>query len=263
MNFMALHGLSHYALRALASSLREGALAVALSRHALEQIVGARVDDVQALIQSLSAQGMAASHVASLISAVAETRENIPDPALVFEMVVSGPGVTTVPTQDTAAVVQSLFGEARSEVLVVGFAVYNGAEMFAALHHRMCALPDLRVRMCLNVMRPDDAGDVPRRLAAFAAEFAAKHWPWAERPQLYFYPKSLANTSADRGSLHAKCVIVDHRVAFVTSANFTEAAQNRNIEVGVLTRFVPMVQRLATYFDGLIESGTLERVPLD
>ena len=262
MNFTALHGLSPSALRALASSLRDGALSVSLSRHALQQIVGARIDDVQALIQSLFAQGMAATHVASLISAVAETRENIPDPALVFELVVSGPEVTTVPTQDTAAVVQSLFREARSEVLVVGFAVYNGAEIFAPLHERMCAVPHLRVRMCLNVMRTEDYGDASKRLAAFAAEFATKHWPWAERPELYFFPKSLASTAAERGSLHAKCVIVDRKVAFVTSANFTEAAQNRNIEVGVLTRFAPMVQRLAAYFDGLIESGVLERVHL-
>lgn len=262
MNFTALHGLSPSALRALASSLRDGALSVALSRHALEQIVGARVDEVQALIQSLFAQGMAAAHVACLISAVAETRENIPDPALVFELVVSGPDVNAVPTQDTAAVVQSVFREARSEVLVVGYAVYNGAEIFAPLHQRMCAVPDLRVRMCLNVMRAEDYGDASKHVVAFAAEFATKHWPWAERPELYYFPKSLATTSADRGSMHAKCVIVDRQVAFVTSANFTEAAQDRNVEVGVLTRFAPMVQRLASYFDGLIESGVLERVPL-
>lgn len=262
MNFTALHGLSPSALWALASSLRDGALSVSLSRHALEQIVGARVNEVQALIQSLVAQGMAVTHVANVVSAVAETRENIPDPALVFELVVSGPDVTTVPTQDTAAVVQSLFREARLEVLVVGFAVYNGAEIFAALHERMCAATDLRVRMCLNVMRAEDYGNTSKHLAAFAVAFATKHWPWAERPELYFYPKSLASTSAERASLHAKCVIVDRRVAFVTSANFTEAAQNRNVEVGVLTRFAPMVQRLASYFDGLIESGVLERVPL-
>lgn len=262
MTFAALQDLPPSALRALASSLREGALSVAINRHALEQIVGVRVDDVQALIQSLFAQQMTATHVANLIAAVAETRENISDPALVFELVVSGPEVINVPTQDTAAVVQSLFREARSEVLVVGYAVHNGAEIFAPLHDQMCALPELRVRMCLNVMQTEEYRDASRRIAAFAAEFAAKHWPWKERPEIYFFPKSLASTAAERASLHAKCVIVDRCVAFVTSANFTEAAQDRNIEVGLLTRFAPMVQRLAAYFTGLIDSGTLEKVPL-
>ena len=36
--------------------------------------------------------------------------------------------------------------------------------------------------------------------------------------------------------LHAKAVVVDDRAAFVTSANLTEAALDRNIEVGVLSR---------------------------
>jgi len=262
VNFAALHGLSPSALRALASSLRDGALSVALSRHALEQIAGARVDEVRTLLQALFAQGMSTGHVANLVSAVVETREHIPDPALVFEMVVSGPGVINVPTQDTAAVVQSLFGEARTEVLVVGFVVYKGAEIFAPLHHRMIAVRDLRVRMCLNIGRPDDGSEVAGHIAAFAKEFKEKHWPWAEVPELYYFPKSFASGASERGSLHAKCVIVDRRVAFVTSANFTEAAQNRNIEVGVVTRFTPMVERLAAYFDGLIESGTLERATL-
>jgi phosphatidylserine/phosphatidylglycerophosphate/cardiolipin synthase-like enzyme len=35
-------------------------------------------------------------------------------------------------------------------------------------------------------------------------------------------------------SLHAKCVVVDGRWVFVTSANFTDRGQTRNIEVGVL-----------------------------
>ena len=39
-----------------------------------------------------------------------------------------------------------------------------------------------------------------------------------------------------RGSLHAKCVVVDRSTALVTSANFTEAAQHRNIEAGLLIR---------------------------
>ena len=35
-------------------------------------------------------------------------------------------------------------------------------------------------------------------------------------------------------SLHAKCVVVDGAQTFISSANFTQRAQERNIEVGVL-----------------------------
>jgi phosphatidylserine/phosphatidylglycerophosphate/cardiolipin synthase-like enzyme len=54
---------------------------------------------------------------------------------------------------------------------------------------------------------------------------------------------------------------VDKRVAFVTSANFTEAAQTRNIEVGALIRCERFAARLAEHFDALADAGLLARVP--
>ena len=57
--------------------------------------------------------------------------------------------------------------------------------------------------------------------------------------------------------MHAKCIAVDPRVALITSANFTEAAQGRNIEAGVLVRHKPTVRRLVAYFEGLVERGDL------
>jgi len=59
--------------------------------------------------------------------------------------------------------------------------------------------------------------------------------------------------------LHAKCIIIDRSEALITSANFTEAAQERNIEVGVKVRHKPLVERLASYFEALIETGRLVR----
>lgn len=49
----------------------------------------------------------------------------------------------------------------------------------------------------------------------------------------------------------------DRRAVFITSANFTEAAQTRNIEVGILTRDADAAKRLDDYFDGLIKSHEL------
>jgi len=62
--------------------------------------------------------------------------------------------------------------------------------------------------------------------------------------------------------LHAKCVVVDRRVAFVSSANFTEAAQERNIEAGVLIRSEPFASSLANHFETLAAQGILLPLPL-
>jgi hypothetical protein len=49
----------------------------------------------------------------------------------------------------------------------------------------------------------------------------------------------------------------DRRAAIVTSANFTEAAQRKNVEVGVSIRYEPLARRVAWYFEALIESKRL------
>jgi len=63
-----------------------------------------------------------------------------------------------------------------------------------------------------------------------------------------------------RTSLHAKCVIIDRSKALVSSANFTEAAQVRNIEVGVLIKSPRFAGQLADHFLSLADSGALKRV---
>jgi phosphatidylserine/phosphatidylglycerophosphate/cardiolipin synthase-like enzyme len=66
------------------------------------------------------------------------------------------------------------------------------------------------------------------------------------------------NSSA---SLHAKVVVVDRSKLFLTSANFTEAAHQRNIEMGLLSRAAYLAEQVAAYFEGLRQSGHLRRLP--
>ncbi|MCY2987319.1 MAG: phospholipase D-like domain-containing protein [Planctomycetota bacterium] len=68
--------------------------------------------------------------------------------------------------------------------------------------------------------------------------------------------------SSKRSCLHAKCVAVDREHAFVSSANFTEAAQERNIEVGLLLHCTRVAEQLTHHFDGLLDAGALKPVGL-
>jgi phosphatidylserine/phosphatidylglycerophosphate/cardiolipin synthase-like enzyme len=68
--------------------------------------------------------------------------------------------------------------------------------------------------------------------------------------------------SARRAALHAKCVVIDRSTALVTSANFTEAAQERNIEAGALVSDVTFAGILVDQFDWLVRIGAVERLPL-
>lgn len=105
----------------------------------------------------------------------------------------------------------------------------------------------------------------PYRGGTFALTIPIVDWdrpPGFPLPEVYHDPRSLATEATKRSSLHAKCVIVDRRVAFVTSANFTEAAQERNIEAGVVVRSPRFAARLADHFGALADAGLLKRLSL-
>ena len=256
--FEPLQNLSPANLRSLASSLREGPLSLGITRQALTQIVGPHAGEMFICFDALREQGMTPNHIALLIEAVATAREKSATPQQLFDLVISGPEVAGVPTADTAATVHTLIENAQSEILLVGYAVHNGKRLFKRLAERMKEAPTLRVTFHLDIPRKltdtSLASEIVRR---FAHEFVAKHWPGDKPPDLYYDPRALAEDSQQRASLHAKCIIVDRRVALITSANFTEAAQRKNIEAGVLIRYEPFVTRLHNYFEGLRSSRQL------
>ena len=52
-------------------------------------------------------------------------------------------------------------------------------------------------------------------------------------------------------------VVTDDEAVFVTSANLTEAALDRNIEVGLLVRDRALAATMLSHFQGLIDRGLL------
>jgi len=61
--------------------------------------------------------------------------------------------------------------------------------------------------------------------------------------------------------LHAKAVVADEESMFLTSANFTEAALDRNIELGILLRDPALAVSIVRHFRILIDHGKLHRLP--
>jgi phosphatidylserine/phosphatidylglycerophosphate/cardiolipin synthase-like enzyme len=85
--------------------------------------------------------------------------------------------------------------------------------------------------------------------------------PWPKRPCVYYDPRALSTDLAICASLHAKCIVIDDEIAFVTSANFTEWAQERNLEAGVLIRDGGFARSLRNQFESLIAASRLRLLP--
>ena len=255
MNFLPLEALPAATLTALAASLRGGTLSVGISRMAVEQMVGEAAVAVTAALRGAIDEGLNSTVLADLIDAIARARNQT---GVAAELVLSGPTVPDVPMTDTWPTVQGLVDSAETEVLMVGYAVANGKRIFARLAERMRMKLDLKVRLHLDISRKlGDTSLDSEIVLRFLMDFSKRHWPGDRLPDIYYLPAALDPNPKQRAVLHAKCIIVDRRVALITSANFTEAAQLRNIEAGVLLRDPIPCARLASYLDGLIACKTL------
>jgi phosphatidylserine/phosphatidylglycerophosphate/cardiolipin synthase-like enzyme len=82
------------------------------------------------------------------------------------------------------------------------------------------------------------------------------------RPSERVLRSSSVGTDGPGGVLHAKAVVADVEVVFVTSANLTEAALDRNIEVGLLVRDRALALSVSSHFYGLIDRGLLHPLPM-
>ena len=118
------------------------------------------------------------------------------------------------------------------------------------------------MRLFLNVPRRhlDETSDAIL-LRKFADTFRDEIWPGERLPEVFHDPRSLATDGPTRACLHAKCIVIDEDRAFITSANFTEAAHERNIEAGTVITDTILSRALKAQFDTLVDHGALKRVP--
>lgn len=208
----------------------------------------------------LQASGWTTEQIAELVLALLQDRK---ERERIWSWVVSGPSQDGVPTRDTGVVFRSLVQEAQREIFLTSYALYRGKELLEPVFERIKAVPGLQVRMVLDVSRDYGVTTLSDVLVErFAQKFISKHWPWKPVPEVWYDPRGLELDSARKAVLHAKCVIIDRRVALVSSANLTHAAQQKNIEAGVLVRDPDQVGFLQDFFEGLISSGSLRRLDL-
>jgi len=252
--------LSDAALSALATAVEAGWLSGGAPESAFASIAGEHAAALAAWVGSLQQAAFSPAQVAVLLRSVVSGRQR--DRVLVPDLVVSGPDVPGVPTAATYAVVQSLFREARAEIVLAGYAFHNGRLLFERLAEQTRIRPQLRIIFHVDVpRRSGDTTSSDDLVLRYAEEFRTRHWPWQPFPEVYFEPRALDTDPQRRASLHAKVVVVDRATLFLTSANFTEAAHQRNIEMGLLSRAAYLAEQVAAYFEGLRQSGRLQRLP--
>ncbi|WP_428386440.1 DISARM system phospholipase D-like protein DrmC [Mucisphaera sp.] len=208
-------------------------------------------------INAVARYGVDASCAAAWLRSVSAASSASASPDLVW----SGPEVPGVHARDTRRVYEELQGTFKTALWLSTYAFFDGPKAFELLARRLDEDPSLDVWLLLNIQRPKGdtsmASDVVRR---FTDTFWTHDWPGVTRPRVYFDPRSL-ELNTTRGVLHAKAVVADDEVVFITSANMTEAAFDRNFELGVLSRDRALAASVARHFQALIDQGLLSPLP--
>lgn len=90
--------------------------------------------------------------------------------------------------------------------------------------------------------------------AASVRRFLTRNWPFGPPfPRLHYDPRTL--DAEQRASLHAKCVVVDASRTLITSANFTDRGQSRNVELGVVIDDRDFGERVVGQLRALLTEG--------
>lgn len=240
-----LLGLSPAELRKIAEQVRQGRVSIPFTPTSLTRLIPPHqaLELTRALNELLSPEGC--------LDALAQFREASAPLSSELEIVTTGNQDSAGHTRKTAIVIENLFRDAQSRVLISGYNIFDGKSVLATLLDRMRAVPSLEVELFLNLDRSPEE---------FLKLFKNAHWPRDVPIPIFYHPLSLDRTQQTKAVLHSKCVVVDGKRVFLTSANLTEAAYQRNIELGVLLTDASVARQIEEFFRGLVNERTL--VPL-
>ena len=252
---MSLAAVSTATLERLREALASEALRAPLTRASLVSFgIHHQLDALSGALSGHSRLACLAILDAALGERAAHAR---PAPELVW----TGPEGHGSTARDTAVVLRELFESAREHVILGGYSFTHAQSVLAPLHATMKA-HDVRATFFVDIKQPAVSTDPPERHAEMAlAAFMRDNWPFgAPYPALY-YDKRAIVPPPPWSILHAKCVVVDGKRAFVSSANFTMQGQERNLEVGVLLHDAAFAGHLARQWLSLIEGGLVREYP--
>jgi phosphatidylserine/phosphatidylglycerophosphate/cardiolipin synthase-like enzyme len=257
----ALLDLPMHLRQRLASALRSGLLGPPYAVTPVRSVVnaGGASQAISEALAALDKRGVTAPAIAELLGIADRVAARAPR----LDLVWSGPTVAGLHARNTRRVYEELLGSAQRSVWASTYAFFDGPSAFEVLAKRMDAKPGPHVTLLLNVQRKrGDTSAADQLVRRFADRFWKYEWPGTARPRVFYDPRAL-EPDGPEGVLHAKAVVIDDEVVFITSANLTEAALDSNIELGLVVRDRALAASVSTHFQALIDSALLRRLPED
>lgn len=191
--------------------------------------------------------GASGDEVAGMLLGASEAHQRV-ERELSVELVWTGPTTRFVPTRRTEQVLLDLIATARTELFLVSFVAYDVPSVVVAMNEAVARSVRARVLVEASSMHGGSLSVDPA--ATMRASIpGAEIFAWKDRGAPFV-----------DGKVHAKVAVVDGARAFVTSANLTGHALEKNMEAGVLVNGGAVPKALADHLQALIDVGVICRV---
>jgi len=159
------------------------------------------------------------------------------------ELVWTGASTPLVSTRKTEQVLLETIEAAENDLFIVSYVAYDVDSIVRALRRAVGRGVKVEILM-------ESTSDYGGRISMDSIALFKRELPEAI---LYWWSESGA-------SVHAKCAVSDGKVAFVTSANLTGAAMEKNMELGIKIEGGDIPRRLHDHLEALVTTRKIERV---
>jgi cardiolipin synthase A/B len=141
-----------------------------------------------------------------------------------IELVWTGPSSKLVATRKTEQALLQVINAARSRLYITSFVAYDVASIMEALEKAIAR--GVRVSMLLEASDKQGGGVSIDAIGKMKATLPmVQVFSWVEKGDGFF-----------GGKVHAKVAVADENFCFISSANLTGHAMEKNMEAGVLIR---------------------------
>lgn len=239
--------LSPAKIEAIASRLR-GEFPPACEQD-LQQIVGtpAARAALGSLVEVWQTTKLSGDVVAGMLIGAAHTRLRTQRDCEI-ELVWTGPTTPFVATRRTEQVLLDLIQQAKRELFIVSFVAYDIPSIIAAINSAVDRGVYTRILVEASLTQGGSLLVDPVSTMRNAVP-SAKLYVWTDRPHPF-----------TNGRVHAKVAVADSAIAFLTSANLTGHALEKNMEAGVLLTGGHVPSSLRDHLHALIETKVIRSV---
>jgi len=216
---------------------------------ALAGIVGTPMasDVVDRLVEAWQATEVSADELASMLLAAAHVFTKTTTEQST-ELVWTGPTTPFVATRHTEQALLQVINSAKSSLFITSFVAYDVSTIVKTLN----IAQERGVRIAMLLESSQDHGgsiniDVTGKMRVLVPN--AKLYAWRDKSAEFI-----------DGRVHAKVAVADTSVCFITSANLTGYAMEKNIEAGVLISGGPIPKLLSEHLKSLVDTKIITAV---